>query len=579
MQTECIDLNACPGPSSRLAGIVPYRPQATAGPIDLRLDGNEGLLPDAALLEAARITDPELLRRYPSAHELESILAARHGVDPERVMVAAGADEALDRCFRALLDLDREIILPEPTFEMLPRYARLAGARIVSIPWFDAAYPIDEVRSAISRKTAIIMVVSPNNPTGAVATSADLIKLSAAAPHATVVVDLAYGDFADEDLTPCALRLPNTIVVRSMSKSWGMAGLRVGYAVGSLGSTTWLRAAGSPYPVSGLSLVVAREWLTRGAPRVAEFLGRVRMERTTLSSLLSSLGARTNNSQANFVFARSRHAAWVRDALAGLGIAVRAFPDRAGLEDALRITCPGDQESFDRLTHGLRTALAPEAILFDLDGVIADVTDSYRRTIIETAATFGVALSPAEIASAKAAGNANNDWLLTQRLLMERGVESGYMQVRKRFEAIYQGTVARPGLRRFESTIADVSLLRRLRQRLPLAIVTGRPRVDAERFLAETRIRHLFDALICMEDGAAKPSPEPVNLALQQVGVRHAWMIGDTVDDVCSARQAGVIPLGIAAPGDSQPSTADVLIRAGAARVLRNLNELEDLLP
>jgi phosphoglycolate phosphatase-like HAD superfamily hydrolase len=107
---------------------------------------------------------------------------------------------------------------------------------------------------------------------------------------------------------------------------------------------------------------------------------------------------------------------------------------------------------------------------------------------------------------------------------------------------------------------------------MPLAIVTGRPRSDALRFLEEQGIAPLFRAVVTREDAPLKPSPEPVRVALERLGVPHAWMIGDTPDDLVAARAAGVVPIGNGAD-------APTLTRAGAARVVTRLAEIEEILP
>ena len=266
-------------------------------------------------------------------------------------------------------------------------------------------------------------------------------------------------------------------------------------------------------------------------------------------------------------------AAAVRLGLARRGISVRAFPDNPALEDALRITCPGDPGAFARLLDALDATLAPEAVLFDLDGVLADVSGSYRMTIEETAKSFGVELEPGAVSQMKAEGDANNDWIVTQRLLARRGVDVSLEDVTERFESIYQGTEDEPGLRRHESLIVDRSVIEAFAKKRPLALVTGRPLGDTERFLREQKIGDLFDVLVTMGDAPAKPDPAPVRLALERLGVKRAWMIGDTPDDVRAARDAGVIPFGVLAPREA-PETTDVLLRAGAARVLDSLDEL-----
>lgn len=347
-----------PTPSSRLVDCRAYAPPRPSVPIDLRLDGNEGLAPRAELWQTVVPALPEVLRQYPSAAALEATLAQRFGLAPGQVLVTAGADDALYRTCLATLGPGRKMILPVPTFEMLPRYGRLAEADVVTVPWPTGAYPLDAVCEHIDPRTALIVVVSPNNPTGAVATSGDLRRLADAAPQAVLLVDQAYGEFADEDLTPAALALPNAIVTRTFSKAWGLAGLRVGYALGPTELIGWLRVTGNPYAVAGPSLALAAAWLERGEEYMQVFVNEIRRRRAGLLSELKRLGAAPLPSQANFVLARFDDAATVCAALAGLGIAVRAFPDRPELRDCLRITCPAESAAFERLIRALQSVLS-----------------------------------------------------------------------------------------------------------------------------------------------------------------------------------------------------------------------------
>ncbi len=519
-----------------------------------------------------------MLRRYPDASKLEQKLADRLGCAPECVLVTAGADEAIDRVCRAWLGPDREMLLPVPSFEMIPRYAALAGATVRTVPWSEGALPVEAMCRQISALTAVIVVVSPNNPTGAVATAKDLERLSRAAPHAILLVDLVYTEFAEIDLTTAALALPNTVVCRSLSKAHGLASLRIGYALADPGLIGILRSAGGPYPVAGPSLALATEALADGEGVLRDYVARVRVERRRIRSCVEELGLRARPSQGNFVLIEAASSTWIRDGLASLGIGIRIFPEQAGLQNALRITCPGDEASMLRLEAGLATVLRPEALLFDMDGVLADVSASYDRAILETAARFGVQIATVDIAAAKARGHANDDWLLTQGLIRLRGVDVDLTQVKDCFEELYQGTDQQPGFWRSEGLLPPRLLLERLAGRLPLAIVTGRPRADMDRFVEDQGLADIFCVKVCREDAPQKPDPAPLQLALERLGVQRAWMIGDTPDDLVAARAAGVVGIGIVAPGEERSTTTTSLLHAGAARVLTDLCELEEIL-
>jgi histidinol-phosphate aminotransferase len=339
--------------------LTPYSVPRPSVPIDLWLDANECQAPAIDVVEALRAAGDRALCRYPNARPLESLLAERLGLSPEQVLVTPGADEALDRVCRMHLAPGKELLLHRPTFEMLGRYARLAGGSIVSVDWATGPFPTDALIARVTPATTLVIVVSPNNPTGAVVTARDLERIAAAAPEATLLVDLAYTEFADEDLTAGVLALPKALVTRTLSKAWGLAGLRVGYVGGPRALIDTLRATGSPFGVSAPSLVLGEAWLRHGDTFMRSLVGRIREERERLAELLSELGASPLPSQGNFVLARFADAEGTRDALAARGISVRIFTGRPELDGYLRITCPGSPAGFDRLTGALREALAP----------------------------------------------------------------------------------------------------------------------------------------------------------------------------------------------------------------------------
>ncbi len=335
-----------------------YSVPRSDAPIDLYLDANEGPRIDAWLPDE-RI-DPERVRRYPKQAELEEVLAARFGLAPDQVVVTAGADDALFRASLAYLGGGRDLAVAVPAFEMIPRYAYLAGAEIREVPETDGRFPTEGVLAAIDAargRVGMAAVVSPSNPTGSVASGEDLRRVAAALAPAPVLADLAYAEFADEDLTETALALPNVIVVRTFSKAWGLAGARVGWAMGPRELVTPLRATGSPFAVAGPSLALALARLRTGERAMRAYVERVRRERVELSALLRDLGAGPRPTQANFVLADVANPKNLRDGLAARGIAVRIFPDNRRLAGAVRITCPGNAADMKRLAGALAEVL------------------------------------------------------------------------------------------------------------------------------------------------------------------------------------------------------------------------------
>ncbi|MEM9412684.1 MAG: HAD-IA family hydrolase, partial [Planctomycetota bacterium] len=179
----------------------------------------------------------------------------------------------------------------------------------------------------------------------------------------------------------------------------------------------------------------------------------------------------------------------------------------------------------------------------------------------------------------KLEGDANNDWLFSHRLLSENGIGIDFETVKQRFEDIYQGENGFDGVWDREICLVNRDWLVKLAERMPLGIVTGRPRNDAIRFLQNEKIEHLFESIVCMEDGPRKPDPSNVLTAMKNMDVSRAWMIGDTPDDMGAACSAEVIPIGKVAPNDEIEFSSEQLTRSGACEIVSTLEQLGEMLP
>ncbi|MSY60075.1 MAG: histidinol-phosphate transaminase [Actinobacteria bacterium] len=206
----------------------------------VKLASNEGPFgPFPAALEVmAKVAND--LNRYPDGgtFRLHDALAARHGVAFGNVVAGSGADGCIDMLSQALLDPGDEIVCGWPSFPSYFIYARKQGANAVTVPLIDGRYDLDGLLAAITPKTKIVYVCQPNNPTGTASTRAELDRFMAALPaHVIAVIDQAYFEYIDDpdygDAVEEYLKPGRPVVVlRTFSKIYGLAGLRVGYAVG-----------------------------------------------------------------------------------------------------------------------------------------------------------------------------------------------------------------------------------------------------------------------------------------------------------------------------------------------------------
>jgi len=568
-------------PASRIEGMRPYASPPVDHRIDCALDANEGPPTSYEWRGALAGLSVEDLRRYPDAGALEADLARLHGVDASRIVVTAGGDDAIHRICQAMLEPGRAALLHTPTFEMIERGARLAGADIQRVRWFDGPFPEEAFIERMTGRTRLVACVSPNNPTGRTIDGSTLVRIARAAASigAVMLADLAYVEFDEDDATRVLIGEPNVVIVRTFSKALGMAGARIGYAVTSERIATWLRTTGGPFPVSSISLAIAGAAAGRRFAPDADVIAATRQRRAQLVETLEAIGFDPLPSRANFVLTRCPDIDWCDRGLRSLGIAVRRFAKKEELADHLRMTVATNESDHLRVLHALATIARPEALLLDLDGVLADVSQSYRAAIIATSGSFGVKITAEDVAAAKVAGDANNDWDLTRRLLLRAGVTVSRREVIDRFQTIYRGDERTPGLREREALIPSTACIRQLADRLPLAIVTGRPGDEARWFLQRFGLGECSQVTVTMEDAPPKPSAEPVRLALDRLGVERAWMIGDTPDDMRAASAAGVIPLGVIAPGDDDDAARVALRTAGASRVLATLDEVLEMLP
>ena len=223
--------------------------------------------------------------------------------------------------------------------------------------------------------------------------------------------------------------------------------------------------------------------------------------------------------------------------------------------------------------------MAEALIVFDMDGVLVDVTESYRETIVRTVEHFaGVSITRSQIQDYKNQGGFNDDWKLSHHIIAQHGVAVEFQTVVDYFQGLFHGNGS-DGLILRERWMARDGLLDRLAARFDFAIFTGRMRWEAEVTLQRFAPSLRFDPVIGMEDVTAhKPAPEGL-LKIAAAGARKIWYVGDTVDDARCARAAAVPFIGIASPASPRRAELASLFEAeNAVAVLDDINQLESVL-
>jgi HAD superfamily phosphatase len=222
---------------------------------------------------------------------------------------------------------------------------------------------------------------------------------------------------------------------------------------------------------------------------------------------------------------------------------------------------------------------APDVIVFDMDGVLVEVMDSYREAIRETVRRFtGEFVSHDVIQDFKNAGGWNNDWLLSHRLITDLGKKVEYADVVEYFNQIFLGENGN-GLIRHEKWMPADGLLEGLAKRCSLAIFTGRAKYEADVTLQRYAPSMPFDPLITDESVVnPKPAPDGLHLIMRAHPGKSLWYLGDTVDDARSAQAAGIPFIGVSTPHSPRHAEiAEILRGFGAFAVIGDINELETL--
>ena len=348
-----------------LAGFTPYDPAFTPCRVNLSANENTHELPAEvrAAIDAALLATP--LNRYPDplANELRDALAERHGTDRAHVVVGNGGDELLFNLLFAFGGPGRALVTCPPDFSEYASFAAMCETEVRPV-WRDPedfSVDADGLVSA-ARDAALVFLTSPNNPTGDLLDRA-LVERLLAETEALVLVDEAYVEFAGEgaSVVDLALSHPRLMVLRTLSKAFGLAGLRLGYLVADLAVVDALAAVRQIYSVDVLAQSVALA-AVRARAALAPVVADVVAERERLAAGLARLpGARVWPSSANFVLVRVPRAAEVRRRLRDEhSVLVRDFSAAPGLENCLRLSV-GTREENDVLLDALATLLREEA--------------------------------------------------------------------------------------------------------------------------------------------------------------------------------------------------------------------------
>ncbi|WP_263411568.1 histidinol-phosphate transaminase [Terriglobus tenax] len=329
-----------------------------AGRTALRLDFNENTFaPSPKVLERVRSLTAESFTIYPEREPVERKLAAHLGLQPNQVLLTNAVDEAIHLVTFTFLNEGDEAVVAVPSFFMYDVNVLAMGAKLNRIQADETlAFPYERFLAAITEKTKLVILCSPNNPTGTTITREQIRTIANAAPQAAVLVDEAYFHFFGETILDELASLPNVIVARTFSKAYGLANLRIGALLASAEMITHLRKAASPYNVNGVALA-ALEASLEDDIYIEWYAEQIKHGMRKMAAGLDELGIPHYPSHANFILMRigPRHKQLVADARAH-GVLLRDRSSDPGLQGCVRITI-GPNDHVERGLAALKLAI------------------------------------------------------------------------------------------------------------------------------------------------------------------------------------------------------------------------------
>ena len=330
--------------SKKARGITPYTAgEQLRGKTYVKLNTNENPYPPSPrVMETLARMNPDDLRRYPrpDAGRLREALAAREGVSPENIFCGNGSDEVLALSFPAFFDGEGAgACFVDITYSFYEVFAAFFGVSVKIVPLMpDFTLALDAMRAADCQG---YYIANPNAPTGIGIARAEMERFVASVPDRIVIADEAYMDFFGESLAPLTKKYANLLVVKTFSKSYSLAGMRCGYAVGDsalIAGLTRMKDCFNSYPVDAVAEAVCvaavqdEDYHARTVQSIVSERSRVRAE-------LLNMGFTVPESKANFLFAgrASRSGEEIYQRLKDAGVLVR-FWDKPVLRDFVRIT-------------------------------------------------------------------------------------------------------------------------------------------------------------------------------------------------------------------------------------------------
>lgn len=549
IRKEILSMPSYPAPA--LADIQ-YKLNQNESPFDVPLEIKQRIFERLQQTPFNRYNDGD-------SSKIRELLSEKFEVPKNRILVGAGIDELLYYLVLTVVNKGEKVVRFSPSFAMYSICTTVCGGTDVDIA-LDPNFSLTEEFYKESKDAALTFICSPNNPTGnsfSIAELEQIVKNS----KGIVCIDEAYADFADENALSL-LRYPNVVIMRTFSKAFSAAGVRFGVAIADPTLIENMNKIRLPWNIGFFQQIAAEELLLE-SPIFAKNVQYIKKERERVFAALQVMKnvIKVYPSQSNFILFRVPYSKKTYEALLKKSVQVRLFSSSL-LQNCLRVSI-GTKEENDAFLNALKKVFEVDLVIFDIDGVLVDVSNSYCEAIKRTVEKISnKKITDKDIEEIKKQPGSNNDWDVSFALAYDTSFSKIDRKSKKYqdLKAIFQDFYIGQKLYENEPLLISKGNLQVLTERgINIGVVTSRPRNEAMLVLKRLGIQYFDPKLVVAQEDCVeeKPSPKPIKLVVARAQGKNAIYIGDTINDQLAAERAGVSYQSV----DATQSVNDILRR------------------
>lgn len=514
--------------------------------------------------------------RYPEYTDLVNKVAGMYDLRPENVILTNGSDEGIMVVCNTFIEPNEDsAVVSRPCFTVIPHSLKLSGATVVSVDVLpDLSFDLDGIESALKKGPKIAFFATPENPTGAQIPAEVIEGWCKNYPDTLIVIDEAYSEFAGTTVLPLIDKYSNLLVLKTFSKAWALAGLRLGCVFGQPRLIEYLKIVTPVFSVNNAAVWTALKLIDR-RDDVDAYVKQVNERKQQLVKALAERNFEVVDGAGNAVllsmgFLASKFCEFCKTEkvlVRNRSRQVFPSPDYDPMWGRVRVSIGTDEEQA-RFLACVDKFQSSYGVIFDLDGTLVDTSASFDETVAQMVERYsGKPLAKDELKRLREEGGYNDDWVASLELLKRRGVSMSMREFSPEATKLYLSLAPKT-----ERLLMAQEALKKLAARYPIFIVTGRTRGEYDPIWGE-RLNPLFKRVYCLDDVPGlgpKPSPDYINRNLEDFKLKFGIYIGNSVDDMQAAQAAGIDRIAI-----NTSASESALSEAGAQMIIKDMSELE----